>query len=119
MKMPEPQRFDQSHLGIPGVEAGEFLLINPTISNLMEVDSDTSPSQLLGSVFTPTPPAVPSLQDKINLTLNDINWTIKMKRDDPKEVFYLHIVFGKCMTPRQSANYSPLSISLNMDGHCR
>jgi hypothetical protein len=92
MKMPEPQCFDQSHLGMPGVEAGEFLLINLTMSNLMEVDSDTSPSQLLGSAFTPTPPAVPSLQDKINLTMNDINWTIKMKRDNPKEVFGLMII---------------------------
>ncbi len=26
MKMPELQRFDQSHLGMPWVEAGEFLL---------------------------------------------------------------------------------------------
>jgi len=60
---------------------------DPTMSHLMEVDSDTSPPQLLGSAFITTPPAIPSLQDKINLMMNDTNWTIKMKRDDLKTVF--------------------------------
>ena len=63
----------------------------------MEVDSDTPPPQLLGPAFNPTPPAVPSLQDKIDLTMNDTNWLIKMKRagNDPKkqaEVFGLMII---------------------------
>lgn len=62
------------------------------MSNPMEVDSDTPPSQLLRPAFIPTPPAVSSLQDKINLTMNDTNWSNKMKRagNDPKmrvEVF--------------------------------
>ena len=64
------------------------------MSNLMEVDSDTSPPQLLGSAFTPTPPAVPPLQDKINFMMNSMNWSIMMKKagDDPKEVFGLMII---------------------------
>ncbi len=56
----------------------------------MEVDSDTPPPQLLGPAFIPTPPAVPSLQDKINLEMNDVNWLVKnlkMQRagNDPKQ----------------------------------
>ena len=54
--------------------------VDPTMSNLMEVDLDTSPPQLLGPAFTPTPPAVPSLQDEINLTMNDMDWSNMLKR---------------------------------------
>jgi hypothetical protein len=70
--------------------------MDPTMSNPMEVNSATPPPQLLGPAFTPTPPAVPSLQNRINLTMNDTNWSIKMERagNDRKkqaEVFGLMI----------------------------
>jgi hypothetical protein len=61
--------------------------MDSTMSNPMEVDSDTPPPQLLGPAFSPAPPVVRSPQDKLNDAMNYVHWSLKMKRagNDPEK----------------------------------
>ncbi len=82
------------------------------MSNLMEVDSDTSPPQLLGA-FTPTQPAVPSLQDEINLTMNTIDWSIRMKMagNDAKKVFGVMMINLLAIASSSETNFIDIPTS--------